>query len=137
VYVGSTDRKVYSFGATTGKRRWSYVTGGYVYGSPAVWKGRVFVGSYDHWFYALDAATGKLAWRFHANGPISGSANVIDGVVYFATLKGRTYALDTRSGRLLWSFKDGKYAPATTDGKRLFLLGYGKIYGLTPKKRGS
>jgi outer membrane protein assembly factor BamB len=135
VYIGSTDRKVYSFGATTGKRRWSYVTGGYVYGSPAVWNGRVFVGSYDSWFYALDAATGKLVWRFHSNGPISGSANVIDGIVYFATLKGTTYALDTKSGRLLWSFKDGKYAPATTDGKRLFLLGYAAIYGLLPTRR--
>ena len=133
VYVGATDHTVYSFGATTGKRRWSYVTGGYVYGSPAVWNGRVFVGSYDGRLYALDAATGKLEWRFRANGPISGSANVIDGVVYFATLKGRTYGLDTRSGKLLWSFADGMYAPLTTDGKRAFLLGYGKIYGLLPK----
>jgi outer membrane protein assembly factor BamB len=133
VYIGGTDHTVYSFGAKTGKRRWSYVTGGYVYGSPAVWNRRVYVGSYDQWFYALDAATGKLVWRFHANGPISGSANVVDGVVYFATLKGRTYGLDTRTGKLLWSFHDGKYAPLTTDGKRVFLLGYGKVYGLLPK----
>jgi outer membrane protein assembly factor BamB len=133
VYIGSTDHTVYSFGATSGKRRWSYVTGGYVYGSPAVSDDRVYVGSYDHWFYALDAATGRLVWRFHANGPISGSANVIDGVVYFATLEGRTYGLNASSGKLLWSFADGKYAPLTTDGTRAFLLGYGKVYGLLPK----
>jgi outer membrane protein assembly factor BamB len=131
--VGATDHTVYSFGASSGKRRWTYVTGGYVYGSPAVWNGRVFVGSYDGWFYALDAATGKRVWRYRTNGPISGSANVIDGVVYVATLKGRTYGLDTRNGKLLWSFHDGKYAPLTTDGKHAFLLGYGKIYGLLPK----
>jgi outer membrane protein assembly factor BamB len=93
----------------------------------------VLVGSYDANFYAFDAATGDERWRFHANGPISGSANVVDGVVYFATLKGRTYGLDTRTGKLLWSFHDGKYAPLTTDGKRVFLLGYGKVYGLLPK----
>ena len=58
----------------------------YVYGSPAVWRGRVFVGSYDHTFYALNAATGAVLWKFHANGPISGSATVVDGIVYFATL---------------------------------------------------
>ena len=37
VYIGSTDGKVYSFGAATGKLRWSHSTGGYVYASPAVW----------------------------------------------------------------------------------------------------
>jgi outer membrane protein assembly factor BamB len=135
VYIGSTDGKVYSFGATTGKRRWSAVTGGYVYGSPAVWNRRVYVGSYDGYFYALDAATGQRIWRVKANGPISGSANVVDGIVYFATLKGRTYALDSRSGKVLWTFHDGKYAPVTTDGKRVFLLGFGKAYGLLPKVR--
>ena len=133
VYIGSTDGKVYSFGARSGRRRWSYSTGGYVYGSPAVWRRRVLVGSYDHSFYALDAATGALLWRFRANGPISGSATVIDGVVYFATLEGRTYALDARTGRKLWSFPDGRYTPVVTDGRRLYLLGYAKIYRLSPR----
>jgi len=133
VYIGSTDGRVYSFGAETGKRRWSHGTGGYVYGSPAVWNSRVFVGSYDHTFYALDAATGAVDWTFRANGPISGSATVIDGVVYFATLRGSTYALSARNGRLLWSFADGKYTPVVADQKRLYLLGYGKVYGLAPR----
>jgi outer membrane protein assembly factor BamB len=132
VYIGSTDGRVYSYGATTGRRRWSYVTGGYVYGSPALWNNRVFVGSYDHYFYALDAATGKLVWRFHADGPISGSATVLNGLVYFATLAGHTYALDSRTGRQVWAFHDGKYASVTTEGKRLFLVGYAKVYGLVP-----
>ena len=132
VYIGSTDGRIYSYGASTGKRRWSYVTGGYVYGSPALWNNFVLVGSYDHYFYALDAATGNLVWRFHAEGPISGSATVVDGIVYFATLAGHTYGLNTRTGHLAWSFHDGKYASVTTDSKRLFLLGYAKIYGLVP-----
>ena len=75
VYIGSTDGKVYSFGATTGKLRWSHCTGGYVYASPAVWNRLVFVGSYSSSFYALDAATGDVRWTFKANGQISGSAD--------------------------------------------------------------
>ena len=133
VYIGSTDGKVYSFGAGSGKRRWSHSTGGYVYGSPAVWNRRVYVGSYDHNFYAFDAATGAVVWRFPANGPISGSATVIGGIVYFATLRGRTYALNARSGKLVWSFPDGKYTPVVADRTRLYLLGFGKIYGLVPR----
>ena len=133
VYIGSTDGKVYSFGATTGKLRWSQGTGGYVYGSPAIWGTRVFIGSYSGTFYALDAATGEEVWRFRANGPISGSATVLGNVVYFATLKRMTYALDAATGKPLWTWPDGKYTPAVTDGRRLYLVGYARVYGMVEK----
>jgi outer membrane protein assembly factor BamB len=130
VYIGSTDGKMYSFGATTGRRIWSHSTGGYVYASPAVSNGRVFVGSYSGRFFAFDAPTGDVLWSFKANGKISGSATVIGNVVYFATLKQRTYALNVRTGKLLWSYPDGKYTPTVAEGKRLFLIGYARIYGM-------
>jgi outer membrane protein assembly factor BamB len=133
VYIGSTDGKVYSFGATSGKLIWSHSTGGYVYASPAVWNGIVFAGSYSGRFYALDAATGVERWSFHANDRISGSATVIGNVVYFATLKKRTYALDARTGKLLWSFPDGKYTPVVAVRGRLFLIGYGTVYGMVAR----
>jgi eukaryotic-like serine/threonine-protein kinase len=124
---------VYSFGTRSGELRWSQGTGGFVYGSPAVWRRLVLVGSYDESFYALDAATGDVRWRFRANGPISGSATVLDGVVYFATLEGRTYALDARTGRQLWTFPDGKYTPVVADRDRLYLLGYARLYGMVER----
>jgi outer membrane protein assembly factor BamB len=139
VYIGSTDGKVYSFGATSGKLIWSHSTGGYVYASPAVWNDTVFAGSYSGGFYAFDAATGVERWRFRAGGKISGSATVIGNVVYFATLtggprtKGRTYALNARTGKLLWSFPDGKYTPVVAEQGRLFLIGYGTVYGMVPR----
>ena len=132
VYLGSTDGKVYSFGEESGKLRWSHGTGGFVYGSPALWQGRVFVGSYSHTFYAFDAATGDVLWKFRANGPISGSATVVDGVVYFATLERRTYGLDARTGKVLWTFPDGAFTPVVTDGQRLYVVGWGKVYAFSP-----
>ena len=135
VYLGSTDGHVYSFGERSGKLRWSYHTGGFVYGSPAIWRGRVFVGSYDHMFYAFDAATGAVLWRFPANGPISGSATVVDGVVYFATLERRTYGLDARTGKQLWTYPDGAFTPVVTDGQRLYMVGWGKVYAFSPRKK--
>lgn len=140
VYIGSTDGKVYAFGATTGHRLWSRSTGGYVYSSPAVWNERVLVGSYSGGFYALDAGTGRPDWTFHAGGPISGSAVVVGNVVYFSTLhephlkNGRTYALAAKTGKELWSFPDGKYTPAVAVHGRLFLIGYGVIYGMVPTR---
>jgi len=133
VYIGSTDGKVYSFGAASGKLRWSQGTGGYVYGSPAVWRKTVYAGSYSGRFYALDAATGDVRWRFRANGDISGSATVLNGVVYFSTFKERTYALDARTGEQLWTFEDGKYGGVVADRDRLYLVGHARMYGMVEK----
>jgi outer membrane protein assembly factor BamB len=135
VYLGSTDGHVYSYGEQSGKLRWSYKTGGFVYGSPAVWHRRVFVGSYDHTFYAFNAATGAVLWKFRANGPISGSATVVDGIVYFATLERRTYGLDALTGKQVWTYPDGAFTPVVTDGKRLYLVGWAKVYAFSPRKR--
>jgi outer membrane protein assembly factor BamB len=134
VYIGATDGKMYSFGATTGKLRWSQSTGGYVYSSAAVWRDRVYVGSYSSRFFCMDAATGNILWQFKANGPISGSPTIIAGRVYFATLKETTYALDARTGEQLWTFPDGKYSPVVADAERLYLTGYGRIFGLVEKR---
>jgi outer membrane protein assembly factor BamB len=134
VYVGATDGKMYSYGATSGKLRWSHGTGGYVYSSAAVWRDRVFVGSYSHTFFCFDAATGAIKWKYKANGPISGSPTVIAGRVYFATLKRRTYALNARTGTLVWTFPDGKYSPVVADDKRVYLVGYAKVFGLVERR---
>jgi outer membrane protein assembly factor BamB len=134
VYLGSTDGKVYSFGAATGDLRWSQSTGAYVYSSAAVWRDRIYAGSYSHKFTCFDAATGNIIWQFTANGPISGSATVIAGRVYFATLAGRTYALDARTGAPVWTFPDGKYTPVVADATHLYLTGYTRIYGLVQRR---
>ena len=136
IYIGNTDGRIYSYGARSGELRWSHSTGGYVYSSPAVWHERVYAGSYDGTFYALDAATGETAWTFKAAGPISGSATVINGIVYFACFKSRTYALDARTGKLLWSYPDGHYTPVVADPHRLYLVGYGRLYGMVEKGHG-
>jgi outer membrane protein assembly factor BamB len=138
VYLGSTDGRVYAFDERNGKLAWIHATGSYVYASPAVHAGRVFIGSYDHNFYALDAATGNAVWTFRADGPISGSAAVVDGIVYFSHL-GRpgtrhTYGLDTRTGREIWKWPDGAFGSVVTDGSRLYLVGWGRIYAYSPRR---
>jgi outer membrane protein assembly factor BamB len=72
-------------------------------------------------------------WTFKANGNISGSPVVLDGIVYFSSLGQRTYALNAVSGKLLWSFPQGKYAGVVSDGKRLYLTGYGRVIGLVER----
>lgn len=137
VYIGSTDNKVYAFDERTGKLAWAYTTGGYVYGSPAVYDGRILVGSYDHNFYALNAATGNVEWTFTADDPISGSATVVGGIVYFSTLDvRRTYAVDARTGKLVWSMNDGGFGTVVTDGEKIYIGGWGKIYAYEERRKG-
>ena len=59
---------------------------------------------------------------------------MIAGRVYFSTLKGRTYALDARTGRAVWTFPDGKYTPVVADAKRLYLVGYARVYGFDERR---
>src|SRR4029078_11025356 len=136
VYIGSTDGKGYSFGAPRGELRSSHGTGSYVYSSAAVYQQRVFAGSFTGDLYAFNAATGDVLWKYRTNGPISGSPIVINGVVYVSSLKGRTYGLDPRTGKLLWSFRRGAYAAVVSDRRRLYLVGYARIFALAPVLRG-
>jgi outer membrane protein assembly factor BamB len=95
----------------------------------------VLIGSYNHRFYAFDAGTGDVRWEFDAGGVISGSASVIDGLVYFSTFKEQTYALRASSGREVVQWGDGKYSPAVADATRLYFVGLGKLYALSPTRR--
>ena len=138
VYIGNTDHRMYSFVARTGKLAWASETGGYVYGSPSVADvpgigPTVYVGSYDGAFRAYNARTGNTRWSYDAGGAISGGSTIIGGVVYFATLPDTaTTGLDIRRGRRVFHFRDGKFDPAVSDGKRLYIDGYRTLYAFDP-----
>ena len=108
LYVSSIDtHTVHALGARTGKRLWSYTTGGRVDSPPTYYKGLMLFGSADGYVYALRAADGTLAWRFRgapmdrritaweqieSTWPIHGSVLVYDGVLYCTA--GRNMYLD-------------------------------------------
>jgi outer membrane protein assembly factor BamB len=43
-----------------------------------------------------------------------------------------TVALDARTGTLVWRFRDGRYSPIVSDGKRVYMTTTGRIFGLEP-----
>ena len=134
VYLGDLGGREIALEAGTGKLSWARRIGGRIYSSSAVYRRTVYVGSMDkHTFLALDAATGDTRWTFtKADGPIIGSPTVLGGLVYFSTLAHTTYALNTQTGTVVWTFPDGEYSPVIADRHRLYLVGLGRIYGLTP-----
>ena len=123
VYFGSSaDHKVYAVDLSTGRARWSFLTGGPVRFSPTIADGRVFVGSDDGWLYCLSASDGKLLWRFRGgrgddrilgNGqlisrwPLRCGVGVRDGVVtvpvgMWPSEGVYVYALRASDGKVLW-----------------------------------
>lgn len=137
VYVGSKSGSVYALSASSGRGLWSRPTGGYVYAAPAVGAVRgmrpaVFIGSYSGRFMALDARSGGVIWSRSGYGKISGAASVIGRVVYFSSLSARrTWGLSPKTGRTLWSIGKGAFNPAISDGKRVYITGYGSQYAFT------
>jgi len=108
LFVASVDtHQVHALDAGSGKRIWSYSSGGRVDSPPTIYKGCVLFGSADGWVYCLRAADGALAWRFRAAPvdmrmmayeqiesvwPVHGSVLVQDDAVY--CVAGRSMFLD-------------------------------------------
>jgi outer membrane protein assembly factor BamB len=130
VYVGSDDSKLYALDAVTGKRKWSYATGGGVDSSPAIVNGIVYVGSDK--LYALDAVTGAFKWSDTLGYAIAGSSPVVaNGVVYVGSFGGTLYAIDAVTGTFKWSYTTGGYittSPAVVNG--VVYIGSDKLYAL-------
>ena len=74
-----------------------------------------------------------MRWAFKTNGAISGSPTVLNGVVYVSTLKGKTYGLDALRGKVVWTFTDGQYSPIVADQRRVYLVGYARLFALVPR----
>ncbi|CAB4875923.1 MAG: PQQ-binding-like beta-propeller repeat protein [Actinobacteria bacterium] len=137
IYEGSTDGRMYSY-TTSGELAWARQTGNYVYSSPAVADipgigPTVFAGSYDGTFYAWSAKTGSTTWTYPAGGKISGGAFVIGNLVWFSDLGNkRVVALRASSGKWVFQIGTGAFSPAVTDGRNMYLVGYGDMFGLRP-----
>lgn len=108
LYVAEIDaHTVHAINADSGKRTWSYTTGGRIDSPPTIYDGVAYFGSADGWVYAVGASTGELVWRFRAAPfdrrlmafeqlesvwPVSGSVLIENGSLY--CVAGRSNFLD-------------------------------------------
>ena len=124
IFVASVDtHTLYTMDTQTGRRLWSYTTGGPVDSPPTYYKGLVLFGSADGYVYALRASDGAPAWRFRgapldrrimawekleSAWPVHGSVLVHNGVLYCTAGRNmyvdggiRFIRLDPVTGKLL------------------------------------
>ena len=138
VYIGNTNGSMYSFSTRDGSLAWRKSTGAYVYSSAAVADPRgvgptVYFGSYDGTVYALDARSGRTRWSRDAGGRISGGVDLLGDLLFYSTLEGRTEAVSAARGTKVWSIGRGKFNPAITDGRNLYLNDQTGLWEYAPR----
>jgi outer membrane protein assembly factor BamB len=105
VFIGSEDKKVYCFDASTGEQLWTYPTSQLIVCSPAVADGKVIIGSNNNVVYCLDENTGECLWYYGTGWGITQSSPAIaNGRVYIGSQDDKVYCLDENNGSRLWSY---------------------------------
>ncbi len=123
VYFGSpVDHQLHCLDLKTGRRLWTFFTGGPIRLAPTVTDGHVYFGSDDGHVYCLEAETGKLTWQFRASPeedwllarghmisrwPVRSSVLVQDGIAYFGAgifphEDVHLYAVNASDGNVIW-----------------------------------
>ena len=113
VFIGSKDYSFYAIDAVTGRKKWSFKTGGEIHENAVIHGATVLFTSRDGFLYAVDANTGDKKWAFEtqAGMPLARKSEpkapiVADGVVYLAAWV-YIYAIDAMSGLAKWSLVTG------------------------------
>lgn len=124
IVVGSYDFKLYSLKSSTGDIVWSYETGNYINGSPAVAKGQTAFGGCDAIVHVVDLNSGKLAAEVDIGAYIIGSAALLDGKAYIGHYENAFICVDLEKKEVAWSYRDRSFpyasSPAVTADKVLF-----------------
>ena len=105
---GSTDKyPSYAVNSeyTNVQEKWVNRTGVGIYGSPAIYKSRVYVGDDMGYFTAYDVKNGKEIWSYQVEARIVGTPEVKDGVAVFGSADHHIYGLNAKNGKLLWKVK--------------------------------
>jgi outer membrane protein assembly factor BamB len=129
--------------AKTGKRLWSFQTGGWVFGDATRFGDHVFVGSQDDKLYCLDRKTGAKVWEFATKGRIESGCVADDEAAYIPSCDGGLYAVDRATGKQRWRFQadaqaNGKRTaiystPVLRGGYLTFAAGEGQVYAVDAK----
>ncbi len=152
LFISAIDQHtVLALSADSGKKIWSYTTGGRVDSPPTIYNGLAIFGCADGWVYCVRTSDGALVWRFRAAPgadklvsyqqiesvwPLHGSVLVYDGVAYclagrnmFVDGGMRLVRLDCATGKLLSETVLDDKDPRT--GKNLQTLMAGKAVPVT------
>lgn len=144
VYYANTAGVVKAVDAENGNLIWSYKTGGKIFSTPAISKGKLVVGCTDGYIYCLDAKgektaayCGKLLWKVKVNKSVLPAPAIYKGIVYIGASDGIFRALRLKDGSELWSYSGIKgfvEAKAYVDDEGVYIGDWrNTFYAFNPK----
>jgi outer membrane protein assembly factor BamB len=101
---GNSAGEIVALNTNTGKKIWTFHTGGKIYSTPAIYSDRVVCASTDHNIYCLNLKSGKLIWMHPTVKPIVASAAIEKDRVYIGSSDGSFRCLDLHDGGLIWQY---------------------------------
>lgn len=135
--VPGQDGVLYALDRRSGRRRWTFATGGEILARPLPHDGRIYVGSGDTRFYCLDRR-GRELWRQEIGHPVYSAAAVAADRIVVAANNGHIYAFNA-AGEKLWENTVPQYSIESRpwvahDQSRVFYGSWdGYVYCLDPK----
>jgi outer membrane protein assembly factor BamB/Icc-related predicted phosphoesterase len=102
---GNTAGEIVALDIKSGKKIWSFLTGGKIFSTPAISKNKVVCASTDHNIYCLDLNTGKMIWMHPTIKPIVASAAIKDDRVFIGSSDGSFRCISLIDGKLIWRFE--------------------------------
>jgi outer membrane protein assembly factor BamB len=106
VFIGSEDKNLSVFDASTGELLWQVPTGAAVECPPVVDNGTVFFGCNDSSIYAIKESDQKPLWggQFRSDGPVFSAPIIDDGNLFFADANSNLYAIKESTGEKIWTY---------------------------------
>lgn len=127
ILVGCYDTRLYCLAANDGKIVWSFKTGNYVNGTPAVSNEEVVFGGCDGFLRILDGTSGEEIRQVDTGSYIPGSPAIAAGVVCVGQHEGTLLCVEIATGAVRWTYGDGESgdgsftgSPALTDDHVVF-----------------
>ena len=108
VIYANTAGEIVALDLSSGKKIWSFPTGGKIYSTPAISGNSVVCASTDHNIYCLNIKTGKKIWMHPTVKPIVASAAIEEGKVYIGSSDGSFRCIRLTDGNLLWKYEGVK-----------------------------
>jgi outer membrane protein assembly factor BamB len=109
VLVGSYDFKLHCVDAQSGKPVWTFESGNYINGSPAVSEGKAVFGGCDAVLHVISLAEGKQESEVDAGAYVAGSVALADGRAYFGQFENEFLCVDLKKQTNAWAFRDRNF----------------------------
>lgn len=124
ILIGSYDFKLHGVNAADGRALWSYESGNYINGAPAILDGQAVFGGCDGLLHFVSIDTGAQTKSVEAGGYVAASPAAGNHRVYVGQYENEFLCIDAAEGKQAWSFRDKNFpyfsSPALTGDRVIF-----------------